>query len=152
MDRFSNYQRDLTYKSQPPIYDEVVKYGERDSVPVDQQSLADFNWDERTGMPMYDITALLRSSKLEQRQILAGLEEFKSEFLPADMSDEDALKYWQPSLCQMPSELAEYTEKVVLARYEDELRAKGVEDEKQLQELLDKRLEEIKKERETKID
>lgn len=144
MDRINFAKIALMSSLRPPFYFENVKYGEGDSVPVDQQSIQDFNWDERTGMPMYDITALIRSDKLAQRDILARLTEFKTEFLPEDISDEDALKYWQPSLCQMPSELAEYTERVLRARIEEDLRAKGVEDEKELNTLLEKRLEEIK--------
>lgn len=144
MDRFSDIQKMATAVCRPPLYYDVVPYGEGDTIPVDQQSLQVFNWDERTGMPMYDITALIRSDKLAQRDILARLNEFKADFLPEDISDEDALRYFQPSLCQMPSELAEYTERVLRGRIEDELRAKGVEDEKELNTLLEKRLAEIK--------
>ena len=96
MDRLSNYQMEAIASAAPPMFMERVNYGELDSVPLDQQSIQDFNFDPKTGMPTYDITALIRSSKLDQRAVLANLEEFKADFLPEDISDEDALKYSYP--------------------------------------------------------
>ena len=148
MDKLSIYQMAAIVAAAPPMFMERVNYGELDSVPLDQQAIQDFNFDPKTGMPTYDITALIRSSKLDQRTVLANLEEFKADFLPEDISDEDALKYSYPYFAQMPSELAEYTEKITRLRIEDELRAKGVKDEEELHQLLEARLAEIKKQKE----
>lgn len=145
MDKLSDFQMQLNAAAAPPMFMEQVTYGELDSVPLDQQAIQDFNFDPKTGMPCYDITALIRSSKLDQRAVLANLEEFKADFLPEDISDEDALKYSYPYFAQMPSELAEYTEKITRLRIEDELRAKGVKDDEELERLLNERLDEIKK-------
>lgn len=148
MDIFSNNQKFATAFAAPPMFMERVNYGELDSVPLDQQAIQDFNFDPKTGMPTYDITALIRSSKLDQRAVLANLEEFKADFLPEDISDEDALKYSYPYFAQMPSELAEYAEQITRLRIEDELRAKGVKDDEELHQLLEARLAEIKKQKE----
>lgn len=113
-----------------PLLHSVVHYGEDDCVPVDQQSVRDFNIDPATGFPMSDITAILRSSQLEARMNLADLQEFKSDFLPADMSDADALKYYQPKFCQLPSELAELQERITKERFEEFKTGKEIEDAK----------------------
>ena len=148
MDKLSDFQMVAIAAAAPPMFMEQVNYGELDSVPLDQQSIQDFNFDPKTGMPCYDITALIRSSKLDQRAALANLEEFKGDFLPEDISDEDALKYSYPYYAQLPSELAEMTEKVTRLRIEDELRAQGVKDVEELNRLLEERLAEIKKQKE----
>lgn len=94
-------------------------YGKGDTCPIDQQPVAKFNIDPATGRPMSDLTAVLRSQGLDRERLLANLEEFRSEFLPDDISDSDALKYQNPRLCQMPSELAEYSEFVTQKRLEE---------------------------------
>lgn len=101
-----------------------VKYGEKDSVPIDQQPAQRFNIDPMTGRPMSDITAILRAKGKEQDHLLENLTEFKATYLPDGISDEEALKYYKPRLCQMPSELAEYTEQVTRERLERDKKLK----------------------------
>lgn len=123
---------------------EVVKYGEKDSVPIDQQPAQSFNIDPMTGRPMSDITAILRAKGSEQNNLLSNLEEFKADYLPEGISDADALKYYKPRLCQLPSELAEYSEKVTSERLEEAKKAKELAE----QEELFKKLEEEAKKKE----
>ena len=111
-----------------------VKFGTSDSVPVDQQPCASFNFDPASGRPISDITAILRAQGLDKQRLLADLQEFKSEFLPADMSDTDALKYAIPRLCQLPSELAEFQEELTRQKLADSER---LEREKRIKSLLD---------------
>lgn len=91
----------------------VPQYGDVDSCPISQTPAQDFNIDAATGRPMEDITALIRASDdLEARRIANAMPDFKSESLPDDMSDEDAIKFLKPSLCQLPSELARFHESI----------------------------------------
>lgn len=128
-----------------PLMIETVKYGELDSVPIDQQSARDFNIDPTTGFPMDDITAILRSSQLEARMTLADLQEFKADFLPADMSDDDALKYYQPKFCQLPSELAELSERITKERFEEWKRDNQRQQDEEEENLYKEFLEDYKK-------
>lgn len=111
-----------------PTLSECVDYGDLDSVPVDQASCQSFNFDPATGLPMSDVTAILRADALQARVKLAELQEFKAEFLPAETTDEDALKYYQPRLAQMPSELAELAEDIAKQRWEDYKKTKEIKD------------------------
>ena len=84
-------------------------FGDNDSCPICQNPAQDFNIDAATGRPMEDITSLIRASDdLEARRIVNAMPEFKSDNLPDDMSDADAIKFMKPSLCQLPSELTTY--------------------------------------------
>lgn len=107
---------------------ERVAYGDQDSVPVEQSSCKDFNFDKSTGFPMSDMTAILRADAMAARVKLSELQEFKAEFLPAETTDEDALKYYQPRLAQMPSELAELSEDIARQRWEDYKKDKETKD------------------------
>ena len=63
---------------------EPIEYGKKDSVPLDQSSVQDFNIDPVTGRPLYDLTAILRAqNKAEQQKILESLTKFESDFLPS---------------------------------------------------------------------
>lgn len=115
---------------------EVVKYGEKDSVPIDQLPKERFNIDPMTGRPMSDITAILRAKGSEQQNLLANLEEFKADYLPEGISDEDALKYYKPRLCQLPSELAEYSDHVISERLEEAKKKAKLEEEERLMNLF----------------
>lgn len=100
-----------------PSVTKIIKFGEYGSVPIDQQPAKRFNIDPSTGRPIDDLTAILRAQNMqEQSALMERLTEYKAEFLPADMSDEDALMYMSPRLCQLPSELAEHAESVTRAR------------------------------------
>lgn len=88
-------------------------YGDIDSCPISQTPAQDFNIDAATGRPMEDITSLIRASDdLEARRIVNVMPEFKSENLPDDVSDADAIKFLKPSLCQLPSELKRFHESI----------------------------------------
>ena len=88
-------------------------YGDYDSCPISQTPAQDFNVDAATGRPMEDITALIRASDdLEARRLVNAMPEFKSENLPDDVSDADAIKFMKPSLCQLPSELKRFHESI----------------------------------------
>lgn len=94
-----------------------VRFGESGSCPVDQSPSQDFNIDPDTGRPMEVITQLIRTQNAVQQQALfAGLEEFKSNFLPDGTLDEDALMFSQPRLAQLPSELADLSVKYAAFR------------------------------------
>lgn len=95
-------------------------FGKGDTVPIDQTPSASFNIDPSTGHPLSDITAIVRAdNKFEQERMLANLVKYESEFLPPDANIDDVLKYSQPRLAQMPSELAELTEKFTKSRYDE---------------------------------
>lgn len=90
-----------------------VKFGDAGSCPVDQKPSMDFNIDASTGRPMEDITALIRASDdLEARSLANSMPDFRSSSLDDDVSDEDAIKFMKPSLCQLPSELKRFHESV----------------------------------------
>lgn len=108
-----------------------VEYGSYKSCPIDQQAVRSFNIDPVTGRPVSDMSAILNSKGLEQQRLLADLQEFKADYLPADVSDEDALKFMLPRLSQLPSELADFQEQVTKARLEEE---KVKQREKELEE------------------
>lgn len=94
------------------FYTEPV-FGDKDSCPICQNPSQDFNIDASTGRPMEDITSLIRASDdLEARRIVNAMPEFKSDNLPDDMSDSDAIRYMKPSLCQLPSELKRFHESI----------------------------------------
>lgn len=118
----------IKFNSFHPSLSESVEYGDLDSVPVDQSSSQEFNFDPATGLPMSDITAILRADAMTQRVKLSELQEFASNFLPSDITDEDALKYYQPRLAQMPSELAELSEDIARQRWEAYKKDKELKD------------------------
>lgn len=107
MDRVVNFN----FVPHPSISDEVV-FGTKDSCPIDQSPVQSFNIDPDTGNPMSTIDVILKAQGLEQRKALEMLTEYKSSFLPDNISNEQALKYAVPRLCQMPSELAEWQESI----------------------------------------
>lgn len=91
---------------------ELVAFGTKDTCPIDQSPVQSFNIDPATGNPMSTIDVILKAQGLEQRQALDMLTEYKSSFLPENISNEQALKYAVPRLCQLPSELAEWQESI----------------------------------------
>lgn len=109
-------------------------YGEQDTVPIDQTPSKNFNIDPSTGRPMSQITSLLRAqSAVEMQAGFAALNEFKSNFIGKDISNEDALKYAMPSRFQLASEIAEFQEFVDRKELElisEEKRLKQIEDER----------------------
>lgn len=103
---------DTKFRENIDFYTKPV-FGDKDSCPICQNPAQDFNIDAATGRPMEDITSLIRASDdLEARRIVNAMPEFKSENLPEDMSDADAIKFMKPSLCQLPSELKRFHESI----------------------------------------
>lgn len=109
-----------------------VKFGEKGSVPIDQTCSQDFNIDPNTGRPMSDIQRLVKmQDSYAMQSVFAQLNEFKSNYLPAETSDEDALKYLCPRLSQLPSELLSYKDgltKMALEKQEQLAREKAIKD------------------------
>lgn len=104
--------KDIKVRENIDFYVKPV-YGDNDSCPICQNPAQDFNIDAATGRPMEDITSLIRASDdLEARRIVNSMPEFKSENLPDDVSDADAIKFMKPSLCQLPSELKRFHESI----------------------------------------
>lgn len=102
----SNFRENIDFYTKPV-------FGDNDSCPICQNPAQDFNIDAATGRPMEDITSLIRASDdLEARRIVNSMPEFKSDNLPDDMSDADAIKFMKPSLCQLPSELKRFHESI----------------------------------------
>ena len=103
---------DSKFRKNIDFYTKPV-FGDNDSCPICQNPAQDFNIDAATGRPMEDITSLIRASDdLEARRIVNAMPEFKSDNLPEDMSDADAIKFMKPSLCQLPSELKRFHESI----------------------------------------
>ena len=125
---------------------ERVEYGKKDSVPLDQSAVQSFNIDPVTGRPMYDLTCIIKAqNKAEQERLIANMTQFDSNFLPDDLSNEDALKYSYPRYAQMPSELAELTEKFAHQKFEEWRQQKQIEDEEQAKKDYEEYLESLKK-------
>lgn len=104
--------KDIKVRENIDFYVKPV-YGDIDSCPISQTPAQDFNIDASTGRPMEDITSLIRASDdLEARRIVNAMPEFKSDNLPDDVSDADAIKFMKPSLCQLPSELKRFHESI----------------------------------------
>lgn len=141
-----------------PARFERVKYGTYDSVPINQASSMPFNVDPDTGRPMSVITSIIRSQNaVEQQAAFAQLNEFKSNFLPADMSNEDAFKFAFPSRCQLPSEIASLHEHFAKMKLDEETLKQEQLKQKELaeeQELFDEKrkeyVETLKKSKSTK--
>ncbi len=103
---------DTKFRENIDFYTKPI-FGDSDSCPICQNPAQDFNIDAATGRPMEDITSLIRASDdLEARRIANAMPEFKSDNLPDDMTDADAIKFMKPSLCQLPSELKRFHESI----------------------------------------
>lgn len=109
------------------------EFGCPDCCPIDQTPSRDFNIDPTTGRPMEEITRVMRcQTQAEMQNSLMNLPVFSSEYLPDDISARDALKFMKPSLCQLPSELAEWSEAIAQYQYDQkvsELQKKKAEEE-----------------------
>lgn len=123
-----------------------AKYGDVGSVAIDQTLSKGFNLDPNTGRPDYMMTRLIRqSNNASFESLFASLDEFKSNSLPADISDTDALNFMRPRSCQLPSETIEWSHKVAQKRIEDAnkkhadevAKKQAEEDEKLYYSLLD---------------
>lgn len=107
-------------------------FGKADTCPIDQMPSKSFNLDPYSGRPMEEITKVMRAqTAAEQQTAYLNLAQFKGDFLPDDTSAKTALKFMKPSLCQLPSELAEWSEYISsqeLSRLEKERADKQEED------------------------
>lgn len=112
---------------------EPIVFGDPRSCPIDQTASVGFNIDPDTGNPMSTFDVLMKADKLEQRRILDGLQEYKSNFLPSDISDTDAIRFALPRTCQLPSELAEYQSALTERELE---RQKKIDEEIRLRDLF----------------
>lgn len=143
MDKYVANQHKLHYSIAEPI-----EYGKKDSVPLDQSAVQPFNIDPTTGRPLYDLTAILRAqTKADQQKILDSMVTFDSDFLPDDITSDMALEYSVPRLAQMPSELAELTEKINEVKFKKWMEQKEIEDEKKAREEYDELVKSIRAER-----
>lgn len=87
----------------------VIKYGQKGSLPIDQSMSKKFNIDPATGRPMSDVQRLVKmQNDVEMQRCFAQLDDYKSNFLPEDMPDEQALMFMCPRDKQLPSELLAY--------------------------------------------
>lgn len=113
-----------------------VKFGDKGSVPINQGPSKDFNIDPHTGRPMQQITALLHAqSAAEQMALFSGLEEFKSNYLPDDISNEDAIRFMMPRYCQLPHQISEFSANLAAEEQAKKLeKAKKDEDTKKVEE------------------
>lgn len=91
-----------------------VRFGDKKSCAIDQTPSKSFNIDPATGRPMSDIQRLCHlQDDLTLQSQFSQLMEFKSNYLPENTSDEDALKYMCPRYAQLPSELFGYRQQVL---------------------------------------
>lgn len=132
MDRISLNSR---FVSVSPVF------GKRDTCPIDQMPARSFNIDPYTGRPMEEITKVMRAqTAAEQQTAYLNLVQYKGDFLPDDTSAKTALKYMKPSLCQLPSELAEFAEYVADRDMQAAQKLKKEQEEKEYLEKLEKQL------------
>lgn len=132
-------------------------YGSSDSVPIDQSPILSSMFDPATGRPINDITCLLRAqNKLDAERILNSMTEFPLDFLPSDLSDVDALKYYAPRYAQMPSEMADlreaFTSRQLKEREEKEAASLREQMDKDYDDYLASLKEKVEKEKESKSD
>lgn len=99
-----------------------LEYGKPGCSAIDQTPARDFNIDPATGRPMEEITRVMRAqTQAEMQNAFMNLNVFSSTFLPDDTSAKEALKFMKPSLCQLPSELAEWSEALAKYQYDQKL-------------------------------
>lgn len=100
-----------------------VQYGRKGSFPIDQTPSQPFNIDVSTGRPMTEIERLVKiQNSVNQQAFFASLSEFRSNFLPDDVTDEDALTFIKSRYCQTKGQLLDYKEG--LAKYQLDQQAK----------------------------
>lgn len=112
-----------------------IVFGEAGTVAVDQTPCGKANINPRTGFAYTDLQKVMIQQDLnERRRLLDNLPSFRAEFLDDKISDEDALRFMQPSNMQLPSEFANEVER----RLGEELkRRESMRQVEERQELLD---------------
>lgn len=128
--------KNKTCLSASEFYQTTIKFGEKGSVAIDQMPAAQANINPRTGFAYTDIQKIMIQNDVsERRRLLDNLQQFKADFLPADVTDEQAIEMCSPASLQLPSQFAEevgnriskYNERV-RARHEALERAQILED------------------------
>lgn len=103
----------------------AVQFGKHGSIAIDQTPSMKFNIDPSTGRPMTEIERLVRiQDSVAQQALFSQLREFKSQFLPADMTDEQAIMFQKSRHCQTKSELLAYRDGISRYNLQQELTAK----------------------------
>lgn len=103
-------------------------FGAGDSTPIDQTPARNFNIDPASGRVMPEILSIIRTQDSQrQMQLLSALDDFKSSYLPSDVSDSDALRFMCPRLCQLPSQLADFQANLAMMRLEKDSLNKDAE-------------------------
>ena len=114
------------------------EFGKGDTCPIDQMPAKDFNLDPYTGRPTEEITKVMRAqTAAEQQTAFMNLAQYKGDFLPADVSPRDALKYMKPHLCQLPSELADWQDSFTEYQLKEHEKALKDAELKKLQDEID---------------
>lgn len=114
-----------------------VPYGKKGSFPIDQTPAKPFNIDPDTGRVMTDIQRLIKmQDAVAQQAFFAQLPEFKSNFLPSDMSDEEAVGFIKSRHLQTKSEILDYKEGLAKRALEKDARKKRDHDAKLMDEAV----------------
>lgn len=117
----------------------TIKFGEKGSVAIDQMPAAQANINPRTGFAYTDIQKIMIQNDVsERRRLLDNLQQFKADFLPADVTDEQAIASCTPASMQLPSQFAEEVGNRI-AKYNERVRARkeALEREQLLKDLAD---------------
>lgn len=131
-----------------------ISFGEKGSVPIDQSPAQDFNIDPATGRPVSDISKLVRAqNKMELNKALNDIEEFKAATgLPDEITDEQALDYVNPRLCQLPSERFALVEEMTQAKLDKAEKERAAKLDALRRQSEDALLEELDEEKRKKSD
>lgn len=117
----------------------IIKFGEKGSVAIDQLPASQANINPRTGFAYTDIQKIMIQNDVsERRRMLDNLQQFKADFLSADVSDEKAIEMCTPASMQLPSQFAEEVGNRI-AKYNERVRARkdSLEREQLLKDLAD---------------
>ena len=105
----NNFNSCLSYCERVDI---EVCYGEHGSLSIDQTPAASANINPRTGFPYSDMQKIMMQTDIsERRRLLDNMQSYKDDFLPDNVSAEDAVKYMNGSNMQLPSEFTEEVER-----------------------------------------
>lgn len=127
------------------------KYGVKGSFPIDQTPSMSFNINPDTGRPMSDVQRLVKiQDQVNQQALFASLKDYKSSYLPSDMSDEDALTFIKSRYCQTRSQILDYKESLAKYQLDKENAAKSAALEKEKQDRYQSMIDDLFKKSESK--
>lgn len=93
-----------------------VKYAEKRCIPLDLTPIQSFNRG-RNGWCESVFTQLMKAQSVQELHALESqLNEFERQYASKDLSDVDMIRFCKPRTCQLPSELAEFTEAITQYR------------------------------------